>query len=351
MIIYEGEKYACMNCIRGHRSSSCDHRDRPLFLVRKRGRPTSASKTDTKRVAIIARDNTKPCCRVDKKGRKDVITLDAARKELVDTTDDKITNPRLRVKRKGEATYVPVGNGLYRRLDEGGGTAPDGAGTPIDEPDSGQCCNGNAECDSGSESPSAIFVPHQPVSSAQYMPTTTTTTNPMEPVTTAPAADSDNAYNPITNPIAHPIGSVLVDPINSAGSMHYSPDPTNATGNGTANNDLINGDGTYTPSEQHFDPVNPYAPILIAPMSMEGHEVSELALGPEWQLDSSDAMFGKDVLYTATCALGMCECGDDCACEGCLEHDKGRFSKTSQSQASEVDQRTNYQNGHHAPAT
>lgn len=290
--------------------------------------------------------------------------MDAARKELVDTTDDKITNPRLRVKRKGEATYVPVGNGLYRRVDEGC-CATEEAGTSIDDPDndSGKCCNGNGECDNSSESPKAIFVPHQ-----QYMPTTTT--NPMEPVTTGPATTSDDAYNQIANPLAAPISSVLVDPINSTGSMPYSSDHGNGTSNGTSNgngngstganddindiNDITNGDGTYTPSEQQpFDPVNPYAPILIAPMSMEGHEVSELALGPEWQLDGSDAMFGKDILYTATCALGMCECGDDCACEGCLEHDKGRFSKntTSQSQGPELDQHTNYQNGHHAPAS
>ncbi|KAG1460699.1 hypothetical protein G6F46_005371 [Rhizopus delemar] len=36
-----GLKYACSTCIKGHRSSSCSHVDRPLFEIRKKGRPVS----------------------------------------------------------------------------------------------------------------------------------------------------------------------------------------------------------------------------------------------------------------------------------------------------------------------
>ncbi|KAI9277888.1 copper fist DNA binding domain-containing protein [Sporodiniella umbellata] len=37
----KGLKYACSSCIKGHRSSSCSHTDRPLFEIRKKGRPVS----------------------------------------------------------------------------------------------------------------------------------------------------------------------------------------------------------------------------------------------------------------------------------------------------------------------
>ncbi|KAG1457178.1 hypothetical protein G6F56_006668 [Rhizopus delemar] len=37
----KGLKYACTSCIKGHRSSSCSHIDRPLFEIRKKGRPSS----------------------------------------------------------------------------------------------------------------------------------------------------------------------------------------------------------------------------------------------------------------------------------------------------------------------
>ncbi|KAI0079056.1 copper-fist-domain-containing protein, partial [Panus rudis PR-1116 ss-1] len=35
------KKFACESCIKGHRSSSCAHADRPLFEVKKKGRPVS----------------------------------------------------------------------------------------------------------------------------------------------------------------------------------------------------------------------------------------------------------------------------------------------------------------------
>lgn len=38
MILYENEKYSCVKCIRGHRSTSCKHIDRVLIKVNKRGR-------------------------------------------------------------------------------------------------------------------------------------------------------------------------------------------------------------------------------------------------------------------------------------------------------------------------
>lgn len=40
MILVDGEKYSCVQCIRGHRSSTCKHSARPLVQVRSRGRPS-----------------------------------------------------------------------------------------------------------------------------------------------------------------------------------------------------------------------------------------------------------------------------------------------------------------------
>ncbi|CDK27194.1 unnamed protein product [Kuraishia capsulata CBS 1993] len=51
MILVEGEKYACVRCIRGHRSSTCQHTQRTLVLVRSKGRP---DKNNKNRVAITA---------------------------------------------------------------------------------------------------------------------------------------------------------------------------------------------------------------------------------------------------------------------------------------------------------
>ncbi|EKM60433.1 uncharacterized protein PHACADRAFT_83199 [Phanerochaete carnosa HHB-10118-sp] len=40
-VFVNDKKYACESCIKGHRSSSCSHTDRPLFEVKKKGRPVS----------------------------------------------------------------------------------------------------------------------------------------------------------------------------------------------------------------------------------------------------------------------------------------------------------------------
>ncbi|POS85936.1 hypothetical protein EPUL_004309 [Erysiphe pulchra] len=40
-MIIEGEKWACEACVRGHRVSNCQHSDRPLQHINKKGRPVS----------------------------------------------------------------------------------------------------------------------------------------------------------------------------------------------------------------------------------------------------------------------------------------------------------------------
>lgn len=41
MVLINDKKYACATCIKGHRVSGCTHTDRPLFEVKKKGRPAT----------------------------------------------------------------------------------------------------------------------------------------------------------------------------------------------------------------------------------------------------------------------------------------------------------------------
>ncbi|EDO16806.1 hypothetical protein Kpol_1056p6 [Vanderwaltozyma polyspora DSM 70294] len=50
MIIYEDDKYACVSCIRGHRSTTCRHTNRMLVKVRTRGRPSAV---DMRKVILV----------------------------------------------------------------------------------------------------------------------------------------------------------------------------------------------------------------------------------------------------------------------------------------------------------
>ncbi|KAF9516135.1 hypothetical protein BS47DRAFT_1292926 [Hydnum rufescens UP504] len=40
-VLIDSVKYACATCIKGHRSSSCTHESRPLFEIKKKGRPVT----------------------------------------------------------------------------------------------------------------------------------------------------------------------------------------------------------------------------------------------------------------------------------------------------------------------
>jgi hypothetical protein len=40
-MLIDGEKWACEACVRGHRVSNCQHHDRPLQHINKKGRPVS----------------------------------------------------------------------------------------------------------------------------------------------------------------------------------------------------------------------------------------------------------------------------------------------------------------------
>ncbi|KAF8333106.1 copper fist DNA binding domain-containing protein, partial [Cantharellus anzutake] len=40
-VLIDNVKYACATCIKGHRSSSCTHESRPLFEIKKKGRPVT----------------------------------------------------------------------------------------------------------------------------------------------------------------------------------------------------------------------------------------------------------------------------------------------------------------------
>lgn len=110
MINYDGQKYACVNCIRGHRSSSCDHTDRVLLQVRRRGRRAGKGH----RIAMIPkRENTaSPLQPQGKFSPRDYSMVEfKSEEDSRDTStpvDDEIVFT-------DKYIFIPVGDGLYRR--------------------------------------------------------------------------------------------------------------------------------------------------------------------------------------------------------------------------------------------
>ncbi|CAL9735968.1 metal-binding activator 1 [Monosporozyma servazzii] len=73
MIIYNGDKYACISCIRGHRSSTCKHTGRMLVKVRTRGRPSPVDIRDVIMVDVTSRVKRKKLA-IKKRSCDDMLT-------------------------------------------------------------------------------------------------------------------------------------------------------------------------------------------------------------------------------------------------------------------------------------
>ena len=99
MILIGEQKYSCLECIRGHRSSSCRHYGRPLLQVRTKGRPnTHTTGHKNHRIAVFAEEiesdpdlphaNGSKCSKANP-----VIILKASAKHIIDFTSGKIIRP------------------------------------------------------------------------------------------------------------------------------------------------------------------------------------------------------------------------------------------------------------------
>ncbi|WWC71436.1 uncharacterized protein I206_105392 [Kwoniella pini CBS 10737] len=63
MVLINEKKYACEKCIKGHRVSGCTHTDRPLYEIKKKGRPTTqCSHCKDKRKTAGSSVHTKCSC-------------------------------------------------------------------------------------------------------------------------------------------------------------------------------------------------------------------------------------------------------------------------------------------------
>ncbi|EPQ61216.1 copper-fist-domain-containing protein, partial [Gloeophyllum trabeum ATCC 11539] len=55
------KKFACETCIKGHRSSSCNHTERPLYEIKKKGRPISQCER-CRQLRQVKKKHTKCTC-------------------------------------------------------------------------------------------------------------------------------------------------------------------------------------------------------------------------------------------------------------------------------------------------
>lgn len=111
MINYDGRKYACVNCIRGHRSSSCDHTDRVLLQVRRRGRRTGAGR----RIAMVPKREMSASPMPLSQGTFSPRDYSIVELKSEERTGRDPTDLEDEVVLTEKYIFIPVGDGLYKR--------------------------------------------------------------------------------------------------------------------------------------------------------------------------------------------------------------------------------------------
>ena len=270
MIFYQGQKYACLRCIRGHRSTSCDHRDRPLLRVRKRGRPNGDKSV---RLAILAQD---PCVCIQEgreckcPGHNNCVVVRTISSDGIKAEDAPPAEPRQTSNPDeeecflvGKYVFVSVGNGLYRKE-----LAPSYL---ANEQSSTSCCS------------------------------------PYGPEATPPAPSSCCSSTFQSN-FATSVG-------------HNSTNITRQSANDTTGYEFKDDGSSRDTTPGSSDPTYHHAPSVLAPMGFSGHTIDDLGLT---QQEAQDIWVNPSELDFATMCVvpGQCECGEGCACDNCATHSK-----------------------------
>ncbi|KAG2734780.1 hypothetical protein G9P44_002786 [Scheffersomyces stipitis] len=115
MILIDETKYSCMECIRGHRSSSCRHHTRPLLQVRSKGRPNvHANGNPNHRIAVFAEEisddqklKSPSPVTVEKCKKNPVIILKASPKQVIDLQSGQIVGPYVEDGSKSDISRPP----------------------------------------------------------------------------------------------------------------------------------------------------------------------------------------------------------------------------------------------------
>ncbi|KAF8912649.1 hypothetical protein CPB85DRAFT_1300826 [Mucidula mucida] len=263
MVLISSKKYACETCIKGHRSSACKHTDRPLFEIKKKGRPVTQCE-HCRELRKRKQVHVKCICMV-----KDDAPAVSSKKGL-----SKIL----------ECAAFP--NGLPAAL-EASVALPDGSTSDSERSDICACVTGNIPndelCPCATPRKSA---PRKPKIEADLHPSTSLT-----------APESSNNHKQILARIAEfrpVLPKAVSGPVHipSAGTSHSRSHPHDS----------------YSPYGRAYDNVHPPYQSISDPSPFTQPQTS--------QSDGNTRYWPSDTFAVPS----LCTCGDTCGCQGCGQH-------------------------------
>lgn len=305
MILIDGVKYSCLECIRGHRSTLCRHHMRALLQVRSKGRPNLDFPHGNKnyRIAVFAQnleleeDALSPGC----KGNP-VVILKASDKHVIDLSNGQILGP-----------YIEEDPNKPRQ--------------PVVKAESfvntGLCCGGasarvrkSCECNQTKVLRLRILKtyldkrrqakPRQRINSRTSLPLSCClsmqgTTQSSTSTTDLPVTTSIQSYTDLS---------------------------------GTANGTNIGAPSFTSYSQEsnvpHFPKLEPDTPSTLSPAFPQPHIPTHHVQAPHTNQPYNNVPQGLqpakefEVIQLQSCSLpGTCSCSADCTCPNCVDHQNG----------------------------
>ncbi|KAH9034950.1 hypothetical protein EDB84DRAFT_1486169 [Lactarius hengduanensis] len=288
MVLISDKKYACEACIKGHRSSACKHTDRPLFEIKKKGRPITQCEH----------------CRELRKTKQVHVKCMC---EAKDHTPDKESTP---TRKKGNLARVLASaafpDGLPQVL--GASVVPHALEPPSSmEPAARVCrCKDGVDCHCHTAKKPGrpktrdlgAFPPVSPTSATSAsVPVSIHALRPVLPRPPLQQSCSDLAY-PHNHRFSH--GSAFFSPYGRAYEEHHYSSEDSHT-DGFAENCLA----THRSSD-----------LMAWSSDSSGHSIPQKTYPPSFP----ELQDGLDSPEYPAGYRGFCTCGETCACQTCLQH-------------------------------
>lgn len=291
MVLISDKKYACEACIKGHRSSACKHTDRPLFEIKKKGRPITQCEH----------------CRELRKTKQVHVKCMC---ESKDHPPDKEPAPP---RKKGNLARVLASAAFPDGLPQFVGASVATHSTnlalssPVDFATRVCRCKDGVDCQcSDSKRPSRLKAKDPGVSPPISLTNATSVPlpglrpvlprPPVQPVSNEHVASYPHPHN---HRVSH--GSTFFSPYGRAYEEHH-----------------------YSSEEGHVDSFSENGPaahrstdLMAWSSDSSGHSFSHKTFAPSSFPDLQDELDSPD--FPAE-FRGFCSCGETCACPTCLQH-------------------------------
>lgn len=311
MVLITGKKYACETCIKGHRSSACTHTDRPLFEIKKKGRPVTQCEH----------------CRELRKTKQVHVKCLCESKE--DGATPKVPKP---VGKKKGGNKVPESAAFPHGLPEALEAfvvlhSPEGSS------DSDHSGDGCCTCKNGAECHCAI--PRKNIPRSRKIVTRAPPLNG-ERAEFYPSAVTNLATNrthktsnvPLSSHILARIAElrpVLPRPMTTSGPLH---DPSSGIAHGSGVRHHTHENMFFSPYSRAYGHAHHLSEHISYDRTTRDDRSREAPVVPQ-PPPPSEVHFPTDVVPPVAPTVwrnsgpfpSLCGCGDICSCPGCVEHD------------------------------